>query len=110
MIPGKLIKGMGGAMDLVSSHVSGTRVIVTMEHNSKSGEPKIVAQCNLPLTGNKCVDMIITDKAVFKVHPNQGLTLIEQAPGQTVETITTLTGCQFKVSPNLKPMQQIEFE
>lgn len=108
MIPGKLIKGMGGAMDLVSSHVSGTRVVVTTEHNSKSGEPKIVASCSLPLTGNKCSDMIITDKAVFDVHPTEGLTLLELAPDQTLQTITEATGAKFKVAPDLKEMQQIK--
>lgn len=108
MIPGKLIKGMGGAMDLVSSHVSGTRVVVTTEHNSKSGEPKIVAECNLPLTGNRCTDMIITDKAVFSVSPSEGLTLLELAPEQTLQTITEATAAPFRVSPDLKEMQQIK--
>ena len=108
MIPGKLIKGMGGAMDLVSSHVSGTRVIVTTEHNSKSGEPKIVSECSIPLTGTKCADMIITEKAVFKVHPTEGLTLLELAEDQTLQTITEATGAKFKVSPDLKPIQQIQ--
>ena len=106
MIPGRLIKGMGGAMDLVSSHVSGTRVIVTTEHNSKDGKPKIVEQCNLPLTGAKCTEMIITEKAVFKVHPTEGLTLIEIAEDQTLQTVTEATGCKFKVDSNLKQMQQ----
>ncbi|KAJ6225570.1 hypothetical protein RDWZM_004115 [Blomia tropicalis] len=108
MIPGKLIKGMGGAMDLVSSHVSGTRVIVTTEHNSKSGEPKIVTECNLPLTGSRCADMIITDKAVFSVHPQNGLTLLEIAEDQTEQTIKEATGAKFKTSSDLKPMQQIQ--
>lgn len=108
MIPGKLVKGMGGAMDLVSSHVSGTKVVVTMEHNSKNGEPKIVSKCSLPLTGQTCVDTIITEKAVFKVHPEEGLTLMEVADGQTVQSITECTGCQFKISPDLKPMQQAQ--
>lgn len=106
MIPGKLVKGMGGAMDLVSSHVQGTRVIITMEHNSKDGKPKIVDQCDLPLTGGKVADMIITEKAVFAVHPEQGLTLLELGPEQTVDTIKQATGCSFKVSDNLRPMQQ----
>ena len=108
IIPGKLIKGMGGAMDLVSSSVFGTRVIVTTEHNSKDGKPKIVEKCNLPLTGAKCAEMIITEKAVFKVCPNEGLTLIEISEDQTLQTITELTGCKFKVSKDLKPIQQIQ--
>ncbi|XP_017490450.1 PREDICTED: succinyl-CoA:3-ketoacid coenzyme A transferase 1, mitochondrial-like [Rhagoletis zephyria] len=108
MIPGKLIKGMGGAMDLVSSHESGTRVIVTTEHNSNKGEPKIVQQCNLPLTGYRCADMIITDKAVFSVNPTEGLTLLELAPDQTLQTITEATGAKFKVASDLKEMQQVQ--
>ncbi|KPM11324.1 succinyl-CoA:3-ketoacid-coenzyme A transferase 1, mitochondrial-like protein [Sarcoptes scabiei] len=107
MIPGKLVKGMGGAMDLVSSHVSGTKVVVTMEHNSKNGEPKIVSKCSLPLTGQKCIDTIITEKAVFKVDPNEGLTLIEIAEDQTLQTIKEVTGCDFEVSNDLKPIQQV---
>ena len=95
-------------MDLVSCHVSGTRVIVTTEHNSKSGESKIVPFCNLPLTGNKCTDMIITDKAVFAVHPEEGLTLLELAEDQTLQTITEATGAKFKVSSDLRQMQQVE--
>ena len=95
-------------MDLVSSHESGTRVIVTTEHNSNKGEPKIVTECNLPLTGYRCADMIITDKAVFSVHPKEGLTLLELAEDQTLQTITEATGAKFKVSPDLKQMQQIE--
>lgn len=93
-------------MDLVSSHVKGTRVIVTMEHNDKKGNHKIVDQCSLPLTGKSCVDMIITEKAVFDVHAQNGLTLVELAPGQTVETIRECTGAQFNVSPNLTAMRQ----
>lgn len=107
MIPGKLVKGMGGAMDLVSSHVSGTRVVVTMEHNSKNGESKIVSKCSLPLTGQNCVDTIITEKAVFRVHPEDGLTLIEIADDQTVQTVTDATAANFKIASDLKPMQQV---
>ena len=105
-IPGKLVMGMGGAMDLVSSHVSGTKVLVTTEHNTKSGEPKIVTQCDYPLTGPKCVDMIITEKAVFRVHPEHGLTLLELASGETVESIVRSTGAEFKVSPNLRTIPE----
>jgi 3-oxoacid CoA-transferase len=105
MIPGKLVKGMGGAMDLVSSFISGTRVIITMEHNNKNGEPKIVESCTLPITGKNCIDMIITEKGVFKV--DNGLTLIEIADNINLQQLTESTGCQFKVSPDLKPMQQV---
>jgi 3-oxoacid CoA-transferase subunit B len=93
-VPGKLIKGMGGAMDLVAG---AQRVIVVMEHVTKTGEHKILDVCTLPLTGKACVDRIITDRCVFDVTP-AGLELIELAPGETVESIRTLTGCDFTVA------------
>lgn len=110
MVPGKLVKGMGGAMDLVGCSSSGTKVVVTMEHTSKSGEPKIVQSCTLPLTGKNCVDMIITEKGVFEVDKENGLTLTEVADGVSVEEILTTTACSFDVSPSLKPMEQIEVD
>jgi 3-oxoacid CoA-transferase len=105
MIPGKMVKGMGGAMDLVAS--AGTKVVVTMEHSAKGGKHKILDKCNLPLTGKQCVDRIITEKAVFDVDKTNGLTLIEVWEGLTAEDIKACTGADFVVSPNLKPMQQI---
>ncbi|ODV90274.1 hypothetical protein CANCADRAFT_104292 [Tortispora caseinolytica NRRL Y-17796] len=102
MVPGKL-KGMGGAMDLVA-HPDMTRVVVTMEHCDRKGNPKIVESCEFPLTGVKCVSRIITDLAVFDVDRETGLTLREYAPGSSVEEVTAKTGAKFKVADDVKPM------
>jgi 3-oxoacid CoA-transferase subunit B len=96
-IPGKLVKGMGGAMDLVA----GTpRVIVVTDHVAKDGAPKIVAECDLPLTGVGVVDRIISDRAVFDVLDG-GLVLRALAQGQTVEQLRELTGAPFTIDPAL---------
>lgn len=96
MIPGKFVSGMGGAMDLVSSPDS-TRVIVLTDHTDKYGKPKVVANTELPLTGVRCVSMIITDLAVFEVdRKNGGLTLVELQPGATIEQVREKTGAPFK--------------
>ncbi|XP_034481244.1 succinyl-CoA:3-ketoacid-coenzyme A transferase, mitochondrial [Drosophila innubila] len=105
MIPGKLVKGMGGAMDLVAA--PGTKVIITMEHNARDGSPKILESCSLPLTGKEVIDLIISEKAVFQVEKGVGLTLIEVAEGYTVDDIIACTGAKFNVSPNVIKMRQI---
>ncbi|OAF70224.1 hypothetical protein A3Q56_01997 [Intoshia linei] len=104
MIPKKVVKGMGGAMDLVSSSSSGTRIVVTMEHTSKNEKSKILNNCSLPLTGEKCVDLIITNLCVFEVDKKEGLTLMELAEGVSVETVKKHTECDFRISEIIKTM------
>ncbi|NBT58288.1 CoA transferase subunit B [bacterium] len=100
IIPGKMVKGMGGAMDLVAS---GSRLIVAMQHVSKSGESKLLKKCQLPLTGVRVVKRIVTELAVIDVTP-KGFELIEYAPGVSVEHIKKSTAADLSVSPNLKEM------
>ncbi|MGD0479792.1 MAG: 3-oxoacid CoA-transferase subunit B [Terracidiphilus sp.] len=102
MIPGKMLKGMGGAMDLVAA---ARRLIVAMEHATKTGKPKILNHCTLPITGLKVVDTIVTEMGYFKVQPGGGLVLEEIAPGVTVEEIQAATEPKFAVSPRLCEMQ-----
>ena len=128
MIPGKLVKGMGGAMDLVGApgnkvgsflkskqiddfkiifHDDGKiKVVITMEHQARGGKHKILEKCNLPLTGVNCVDKIITEMCVLECTP-EGLLMTEIWPEFTVEEVKAATGANITVSPNLINMQQV---
>jgi 3-oxoacid CoA-transferase subunit B len=101
MIPGKVVKGMGGAMDLVAG---ARRTVIAMEHTTRGGAPKILKRCTLPLTGLKVVNTIVTEMAYITVTP-QGLVLEEVAEGLTAEDVQNVTEARLIVSPNLKTMQ-----
>lgn len=101
MIPGKLVPGMGGAMDLVAG---AKKVIVAMTHTNK-GEPKLLKECNLPLTAQGAVDLIITEMGVIAVRPGEGFVLLERNPAYSLEEIAAATAAELKISPNLKDME-----
>ena len=98
IIPGKAVKGMGGAMDLATS---GSRIVITMSHLTRDGKPKIVRECSLPLTAPRCVARIITEMGVFDISDG-GLSLVETASGVSVEQVRQYTEGEFAVSPRLQ--------
>ena len=100
LVPGKMVKGMGGGMDLVAG---AKRVVVMMEHATKEGKPKILKACSLPITGRGCVSAICTDRAWIDVTPG-GLVLRELAPGETFESVQGLTEPRLALAPDVKPM------
>ena len=100
-IPGKMVKGMGGAMDLVAA---AKNIIVAMQHVNKAGESKLLPQCSLPLTGVKCVRKIVTELAVVEVIPGQGFKLLERAPGVSVEEIKKATAGTLIVEGDIPEM------
>jgi 3-oxoacid CoA-transferase subunit B len=100
-IPGKMVKGMGGAMDLVAS---ARNIIVAMQHSNPKGEPKLLSKCTLPLTGVKCVRKVVTDLAVLDITP-EGFLLLERAPGVSVEEIKAKTAGRLIIIGDVKEMR-----
>jgi 3-oxoacid CoA-transferase subunit B len=100
MIPGKMVKGMGGAMDLVAG---AKRIVVAMQHVDKDGKSKLLKNCDLPLTGRKCVDRIVSDFGVIDVTP-EGFLLREYAPDLTIEKVVASTEASLRVAPDVKPI------
>lgn len=100
-IPGKMVKGMGGAMDLVAS---AENIIVAMQHCSKSGDSKLLPECSLPITGIRCVKKIVTDLAVLEIHPDGGFILKERAPGVSVEEIQQKTAGKLIIEGEIPEM------
>ncbi|SFB11724.1 3-oxoacid CoA-transferase subunit B [Algoriphagus aquimarinus] len=100
-IPGKMVKGMGGAMDLVAS---ADNIIVAMQHCSRSGESKLLPECSLPITGIRCVKKIVTDLAVLEISPAGGFILKERAPGVTVEEIKQMTAGKLIIEGEIPEM------
>jgi 3-oxoacid CoA-transferase subunit B len=100
-IPGKMVKGMGGAMDLVAS---AENIIVAMQHCSRDGQSKLLKECSLPITGIRCVKKIVTDMAVLEVLPEGGFKLLERAPGISVEQIKAATEGKLLVEGNIPEM------
>jgi 3-oxoacid CoA-transferase subunit B len=100
LVPGKMVKGMGGGMDLVAG---AKRVVVMMDHATKDGKPKILNACSLPITGRRCVSAVCTDRAWLDVTPD-GLLLRELAPGETVESVQKLTEPKLLVAPDVRTM------
>jgi 3-oxoacid CoA-transferase subunit B len=100
-IPGKMVKGMGGAMDLVAA---AKNIIVAMQHVNKAGESKLLPECTLPLTGVRCIKKIVTELAVLEVVPGQGFVLLERAPGVTVEEIRKATAGKLVVQGEIPEM------
>ena len=101
LVPGKMVKGMGGGMDLVAG---ARRVVVMMDHATKEGRPKILKECSLPITGRRCVSAICSDRAWIDVTPD-GLVLRELAPGETPQSVQELTEPKLAVAPDVRTMQ-----